>query len=411
MSPLTTSRLSRAVTAAGVLLLLPAVAAAQVPTRPLPKADATFDEPFSSVAGVRELRDGRVLVADNRDKLVQLVNLETGTVTRVGREGAGPGEYGLPTGLVALPGDTTLVVDPMNQRYLPVLPDGKVGATFRIEPKEAGPAGPGGVAIGGLAFTRPRGVDTRGRMYFEGSPFGMGPNGPTSMDSVPLMRLERAGMKVDTLAWLQLPKGSNEIRTSGGADNRQVMIRMGGGTPFAARDEWAVLPDGRIAIARSGRYGVDIVSGPRQRVAGPVVAFTPVKVGEAEKEEYRAARRNAQPIMMTRSVGGGGGGNVDTRAVTSAAVGGEPESWPAVKPPFVGANAVLATPTGEVWVLRSRPASDKIPAYDVFDATGKLTGKVTLPPGTRVVGFGAGTVYTVKLDEDDLQTLQRHRMP
>ncbi len=401
---------SRRLLAAAGVLVLPALAHAQVPARPLPKADASYDEPFSSVIAVRELRDGRVIVADNRDKVVQLLDLKAGAATRLGREGAGPAEYSLPMGLVALPGDTTLIVDPMNQRYLPVLPGGRLGATFRIEPKAEAPAGPGGMVIGGLAFTRPRGVDARGRLHFEGSPFTMGPNGPASMDSVPLMRLERRTMAVDTLAWLQLPKGSNEIRTSGSGNQRNLMVRVGGTTPFAARDEWAVLPDGRIAIVRSGRYGVDIVSGPRQRISGPVVPYTPVRIGAAEKEEWRAARRNVQPIVMTRTTGGGGG-NVDTRAVMPAAMGEEPTTWPEVKPPFVGASAVLATPTGELWVLRSRPASDTVPVYDVFDGTGKLAGRVSLPAGTRVVGFGAGTVYTVKLDEDDLQTLQRHRMP
>ena len=40
----------------------------------------------------------------------------------------------------------------------------------------------------------------------------------------------------------------------------------------------------------------------------------------------------------------------------------------------------------------------------------KLTGKVVLPKQTRVIGFGAGgTVYTIRVDEDDLQYLQRYR--
>jgi len=33
-----------------------------------------------------------------------------------------------------------------------------------------------------------------------------------------------------------------------------------------------------------------------------------------------------------------------------------------------------------------------------------------LPKQTRVIGFGAGgTVYTIRVDEDDLQYLQRYR--
>lgn len=69
------------------------------------------------------------------------------------------------------------------------------------------------------------------------------------------------------------------------------------------------------------------------------------------------------------------------------------------------------TPGGEVWVLRTRPAGDKIPTYDVFDKTGTLVKKVSLNPSSRVIGFGKGTVYVVRTDDDDLQYLQRYARP
>jgi hypothetical protein len=64
-----------------------------------------------------------------------------------------------------------------------------------------------------------------------------------------------------------------------------------------------------------------------------------------------------------------------------------------------------------VWVLRTRPASDKIPSYDVFDRTGALVKKVALAPNHRVVGFGKGAVYVARSDEDDLQYLQKYAKP
>ena len=65
---------------------------------------------------------------------------------------------------------------------------------------------------------------------------------------------------------------------------------------------------------------------------------------------------------------------------------------------------------GQTWVLRTNRADDKVPAFDVFDGTGKLVGRITLAPGTRLVGFGNGTMYTIRVDDDDLQYLQRHRL-
>jgi hypothetical protein len=70
---------------------------------------------------------------------------------------------------------------------------------------------------------------------------------------------------------------------------------------------------------------------------------------------------------------------------------------------------VFARPNGDVWVLRSRKAGDAIPVYDVFDTTGKMIARVAFPAKTRLVGFGNGTIYAARSDDDDLEYLQRYR--
>ena len=51
-----------------------------------------------------------------------------------------------------------------------------------------------------------------------------------------------------------------------------------------------------------------------------------------------------------------------------------------------------------------------MPTFNVFDAHGKLLGVVALAPRTKLVGFGAQTLYAVRVDADDLQYLQRYRL-
>lgn len=391
--------------------------AAQQPTRTLAKPLAEYGEPFSQIAAIRELKDGRLLVVDSRDKLVQLVNLTANSATKVGREGSGPGEYGLPTQLFALPGDSSVIFDPLNQRYLMVHPDGKPGASFRVGDEPSGPPRPqqgqrpegGGqvMRIGGLGFGMPRAADARGRLYFEGGGISMGPNGPVTADTAPIVRYDRTTRVADTLAWVHLPKNNASVKSSGSGGNQRMEVRIGGRTPYPARDAWTVLPNGTLVIARVGDYHLDLVSPTRAVTRGPAVAFSAVKVGNAEKQEYRDQSKNAGGISISRSEGGPGGSQ--TRASTAPPPFEEPSEWPSTKPPF-NANGIFATPAGEIWIARNRPASDPIPTYDVFSATGKLTGKVVLPKQTRVIGFGAGgTVYTIRVDEDDLQYLQRFR--
>ncbi len=392
-----------------ILLAVPAISSAQVVTRTLSRPESEFAEPFSAIVAIRELRDGRVLVADTKDKIVQLVDLKSGKASKVGREGSGPGEYGLPMQLIGVPGDSSIIFDPLNSRYLTILPSGKPGSTFRLEdgaPPLKSAAGEGPAAGRGIAgVSAPRAVDAQGHLYFEGSPISFGPNGPVASDSAPVMRYNRKAWRYDTLTFVQLPKNSASVQTSGSGGERNVQVRIGARTPFPARDAWTVLPNGNLVVVRIKDYHVDIISPAKQVTKGTVVTFTPVRVGEAEKQEYRDSQKSSTGLGITRSVENG---KVTTGAAPIAPAE-EPKEWPVVKPAFTQ-NGVFATPSGEIWVARSRTAKDEIPRYDVFSSTGKLTGQVVLPRKTRVIGFGnGGAIYTIRSDDDDLQYLQRFR--
>jgi hypothetical protein len=374
-------------------------AVAQAPLRTLTTPDAEYSEPFTLINGVRELRDGRVIVSDTREKTVQIVDLKAGTARKIGREGSGPGEYALPARLLALPGDTSVVYDPLNRRFLVIGPDGKAGAFASYENSDAGTSR---ITIGA------RYTDARGRLYSVGTNFSIGPNGePSSSDTAPILRLDRTTKKTDTVAFVRVP--NTTIRTSQGGTN--VSIRAGGGNPFVSVDDWAVTPDGRVAVVRTKDYHVDWYGPDGKRTSGPAIAYEKIRVTEDDKKEFRERRAaGGTGFMITRQSGPGG---TSTSAGVAPPVTGqlpEPTDWPDVKPAFVGA-AAAAAPNGQLWVLRTRPAKDKIPTYDVFDGSGKVIGRVALPASTRLVGFGANTVYLARSDEDDLQYLQRYRLP
>jgi hypothetical protein len=387
------------ITAAALLGALPV--AAQAPLKTLTKPDVEYDEPFTQINGIRELRDGRVIVSDVREKTVQLVDLKAGSTRKIGREGSGPGEYAMPMRLLALPGDTSAVYDPLNRRFLVIGPDGKAGPFVSYEPEEAG----GRIRIGlGARYT-----DARGRLYMAGRNFSIGPNGePTTSDTAPILRLDRVSGKTDTLAWVSTP--ATTIRSSQGGSN--IQVQAGGGNPFTAADDWAVTPDGRLAIVRVKNYHVDWYAPNGQKTSGPAIAYDKVKVTEDDKKAFRERRAAGGGATMIVSEQRGPGGTTRSAGVgapTSINIP-EPTDWPDVKPPFTG-GAAFAAPNGDVWVLRTRPAKDKIPTFDVFDATGKVVSRVALPADTRLLGFGNGTVYLARSDEDDLQYLQRYKLP
>ena len=381
-----------------------AIAAQNPPLRVISKMELEYAEPFSCISGIRELSDGRIIVSDVREKTVQLIDLKRGTATKIGREGQGPGEWSTPQGVFAVSGDTSLLWDPQNRRFLTILPNGTVGKEVTVDL--------GGGARGAIMTSLPRGTDAMGRLYYQGSGFVFNEGqAPTQLDSAPILRYDRHSAKIDTVSYIQLPK--SDIQTSSPAPGN-VQIRMTGPNPFAPQRAWAVAPDGRIAFVTPEPYRVEWLSPARTRAGGPEIRYDRLKLTEADKAPVQTPNCG---VTISFGDGGGAGGRGTLQATTRAVVGGggpggaPPRTdYPEYKPPFLPRyGAPIVAPNGELWVGRSRGPNDP-PIYDVFDARGQLTGRVQLPKGTRVSGFGKGTLYLFRMDDDDLVYLQRYRL-
>ena len=96
----------------------------------------------------------------------------------------------------------------------------------KLEQFEAESGGP-------LRISRARYTDARGRLYSAGPSYALSSSGvPSSSDSAPILRLDRATKKTDTVAFIKVPPVS--VSTSGGGSN--VAVRAGGGNPYVATD-------------------------------------------------------------------------------------------------------------------------------------------------------------------------------
>jgi len=391
--------------AAGALLAPGAALVAQrAPSAPftltLSRPDAEYEEPFSSIAGVRELRDGRLVVADRIEKSIQLVDLAAGTATRIGAEGGGPNEYRMPFSAFALPGDSTLVFDAGNLRYVVIAPSGTIARTFTPAQDAGGP----------MSLLNARGVDAEGNLYFldrglrtpsaDGRAFSGSFQTP---DSGTVMRYDLKSGRTEPVARVALAKMN--VTASGGGGEQRVMVRSS--NPFTAQDDWTAGLDGRIAVVRHDPYRVEWLAPNGQRVVGPTLSYTPIPVTEKDREEVRTRANNPANRVMIAIGGPGGATNAAPRPPASAPA--DFSDWPEVKPPFA-ANAASVAPDGRLWVLRSRAAGDQVPSYDVFDSYGKQVGTVKLPANTRLIGFGRNSAYVIRTDDDDLQYLQRFKL-
>jgi hypothetical protein len=363
----------------------------------LQQADITFPEDFGTIQTIRELPDGKVLVADPLGKALYLVDMEAGTRTTVGREGEGPQEYRQPDAVWPLPGDSTLLVDLGNGRLVAMDADLNFGPTRPIMVGEFRPGSP-------MTLALPVGVDDQGRVYSRAMSGGMG--GGAYPDSADILRIDRGTGTADAVAKFKLSAVTQT--TSGGANNQNVSIAP---IPLSPEDAWGVAPDGSVVLARSGDYHLERVAPDGTLTRGPAIPFEAIRIGTAEKEEQLADQGRAGGGLrvgvemnngaMSMSFARGGGGTAARQI--------DQYTWPDEKPPFYGGRIAVDL-DGRAWIRRHVDAGEDS-TYDVFDETGNRLGTVLLGHGRRVLGFGEGTIYVVAFDEYDLNYLERYSMP
>ena len=358
-----------------------------VPERSLGEAAGRFNQPFTHLSGIRELADGRVIVADPQEKKVILLDSSWTGAEPVGRQGQGPGEYSFPASLLPFPGDSTLIFDLFNNRFLLLDPNGATARTVAVPQVMGFGMAPRGDGLGNV-FLRANPLPSPGQMQ-RGMP-----------ESAPILRWNLASGKVDTVASVRLP----QVEGGGSADGGFVFMMQ----PMPAADEWSVTSDGWIGIARVLPYSAEWVKPSGETVRGTAISYDPVPVTEDDKTEWqRQMSEGGGGEAVSIPLGGGGG---DPPPVPDEIPPGLPElKWPTHKPPFLE-RSVIAGPGRRLWIRRTGRAGGQTAFYDVVDSTGSLVERVSLPAGSRIMGFGPASIYVARTDSDGLQWLERYRL-
>jgi len=256
--------------------------AQEIPEDTLSGPETTFDYGFTGVSGIRELRDGRVIVVDAGLGEVYLVDASGTSVEQIGRSGAGPGEYGQPAQVFALPGDSSAVLDPFRGRLLLLGPN----AEFVRFLYNGGCVGCSLSAVG-ILLNLPEATDGRGNFYTLAQPIARTPDGqlvPT--DSAAIERWRVGASTRDTVAFLDTNLPDAGLRVLAGTLVFPPPDRRQPHRAFFTSRQWIISNNGQVAIVYPQPYHVEYMdSGGHVRI-GADIPYDRVEVSEDLKQQW-----------------------------------------------------------------------------------------------------------------------------
>jgi hypothetical protein len=370
--------MNRLASVVAVALVCSHIAAAQRgPALSLPAATGRLSEEFTSIVGVRELADGRVLISDDRETRVVVADFAANRATVLGRTGSGPAEYKRANVLFPLSNDSTAMSEDNGGNWILF-----TGATIagRLTPDKS---------IGKSRLAMISGFDSQGNALF--TTMAPASAGQPSNDSLIIQLHARPSHAEQTIGRARSPYARAVAARGGFAYERKA---TGGPTMpvgFFLMDRAVLFADGWVAVVRLQPYRVDWRAPDGKVTTGATIA--PSGAYEASDQTaylQREAVASGKPARELANVTG----------------------WPAFLPAFAGVvSPVFAGPDGKVWIERTVTAAEPGNRYDVVDRRGALSGVLVLPANERVVGFGAKTIYVAVTDGDGIQRLRRHPRP
>jgi hypothetical protein len=346
---------------------------------------------LSIIDQVLAIGDDSVYVVDEKNESVLLFDARGRLMRRLGRRGAGPGEFGYGPGRIGRLGDTIWANDlrqrranyfgtagrPVATRPLPI-------RTVQINPNTRVSVTPTGRLAGGrmvaflpMAFTEPRRANT--------------PVAPPHGQVGPLAIIDTAGDVTQTLS--VIVQASQEFVTEVGTS-----IFFPGQNYFADTPLWTVASDG------SGVVLVDrVVGAPRYRVTR----------WDARGTRLFAVDVPYQPIPMPRSVVD----SVIREFQVDMKQGGATFDIPKLlrdslhaPTTYVPVSDVIVGTDGSAWIARERRiVGPTIPLrYDIIDAKGRLIGSLTLPHPGKIAAATSHVIWIIEKDADDVPMIVRY---
>jgi hypothetical protein len=456
-----------ALAAVGLVIAAASSTSAQGPNAvDLGKRTARSKYTLGRIVSVQELADGRLVTSDGKEGVFRIVDMNKGDVTLLGTQGDDSTAYRRASTIVKLGDDSLALFDAGGRKFLHISSHGAIAAFTPMPPRTPGHfllTLLGGDPSGALYFTTPELIDSATRTSTGIAGIARVPRGAAVDQPVITFRTRRADQKPPLQFMPFVFRDAVAVRSDGlvarvVADTYQVIwSRDGketgrtGPLPFVEIpipvEEQQAIKDSSIAQMRAmtaGNGRAMTFNGPGSAglgaggiggggpvtitaiaVGGGSVAFTSGGMSGGAPAALDGARASsggapsgAAPTPAGAAPGTTSGGTnnapttFDMKAMIDKMAAQPLATFPAYKPP-VPQNlqyTVMFDGAGMLWVPRDRARGDQVQTYDVIAEGKGLVGRVKVPQGVRLVGFGKGAVYFARAENGD-EWLERYAAP
>ncbi len=395
-----------------VLLLLAApfgLSAQTFSESPFPAASAVSKDDFRIRPRVRELADGRLLVADDSRQRLVRVDFATGKTDELMRFGPEDNEFRSLGEIWAWKGDSIAILDVIKARLMILAPDGTPARTQSFGGR------PGADAPGTAPMTpvvaaamrnrlpQPRYLTGAQLLFLEGQPprqpVGQPQGAPIIRYPVAIFRLGLNGRGRDSLTQL-LPAGPRRAPLSNSnTGSRTFYVPITSLTPI---DAWAAFDDGTVAVLRAKGFRLELTGIDGETVRSDSIPYAHIEVTEKDRKRIMERYRDSTAEVLRTSA---------ERVQTSGVRYQEPTTWPTEHPPFRSDPAPVVGPGNRLWLSVRCVSGEAATCYEVIDRQAQRVARWQLPEETTIVAFGKNAVYTYNRLKSGSERLQRHPLP
>lgn len=319
---------------------------------------------FFRVTSVRRMPDGGIVVVNSGSSQIRFFRADGSFVRSVGREGDGPGEFRALAGVWRVAGDSLYAWDAGSRRVSVFDARGDLVRSFTLGTK---------LLNGSVATVYPDGRVMTSDLYLD-----FPKEGPDKEPQPIWMRYalsDRDGATVDTL-----PRELNSMMVLLGQGQQRLI-----GTPlFGARTETAADARGYwVGLTKTAQILRYTPTGSLEEILRwPEGDRTVTKADVERAQEALLKGKTGQDAAFARSINA-------TRPVADV---------------FPSHGRLVARDDGELWVQEyERPGHTGGSRWMVFDTTGVLAARVTIPESFTLMEVGGDYVLGVYHDAMDVE--------